>query len=147
MNDKPTLTSLICFVLLLVLPLISPPLGFVLGLIFLLPVGIFVVYAPMAFIFYLVWSLYNYTMAFYLNTMSELKTELKIEPTDTEYQPTINYGADGMVKPAKYLGLLVTSSVPMYVYYALIALYIGEDVASPFEAFDFLLGAFDSDYD
>ena len=141
MNNKPLLTSLICFVPLLLVPPISPDIwGPAIGTYYLLPLGPFIVFGSMAFIFFLVCSLFNYTMVFYLSIMSELKPELEIEPTDTEYQPTINYGADGMVKPAKYLGLLVTSSVPMYVYYALIALYIGEDVASPSEAFDFLLG-------
>ena len=150
MNNKPTLTSLICFVPLLVLPLISDVLGFTIGMIFLFPVAIFVVFGPMAFISFLVCSLFNYTMVFYLSIMSELKPELEIEPTDTEYEPTVTEWADSAAKCAEYLGLIFVSSVPMYVYYALIAWHIGLDVASPSEAFEVLVSAFDgdnSDYD
>ena len=151
MNNKPLLTSLICFVPLLLVPPISPDIwGPAIGTYYLLPLGPFIVFGSMAFIYFLVCSLFNYTMVFYLSIMSELKPELEIEPTDTEYEPTDTEWADSAAKCAEYLGLIFVSSVPMYVYYALIAWHIGLDVASPSEAFEVLVSAFDgdnSDYD
>ena len=76
--------------------------------------------------------------------MSELKPELEIEPTDTEYEPTVTEWADSAAKCAEYLGLIFVSSVAMYFYYGLISWYSGLDIASPSEAFKYVLSFYDS---
>ena len=145
MNNKPLLTSLICFVPLLLVPPISPDIwGPAIGTYYLLPLGPFIVFGPMVFICCLVCSLFNYTMVFYLSILSELKPELEIEPTDTEYEPTVTEWADSAAKCAEYLGLIFVSSVAMYFYYGLISWYSGLDIASPSEAFKYVLSFYDS---
>ena len=145
MNNKPLLISLICFVPLLLVPPISPDIwGPAIGTYYLLPLGPFIVFGSMAFIFFLVCSLFNYTMVFYLSILSELKPELEIEPTDTEYEPTVTEWANSAAKFAEYLGMVLVSSVAMYLYYALISWYSGLDIASPSEAFKYVLSFYDS---